>query len=104
MSKSEKELFYEECAKILGVEHTYLVPYAAYKRPNRWNNRAPGNGRFEGRGCVMMFGPKLIHIMLHTPQSINQKVSSKEETFELLRQVMAMSQILENKDKVPAIT
>jgi hypothetical protein len=42
--------------------------------------------------------------MLHTPQSINQKVSSKEETFELLRQVMAMSQILENKDKVPAIT
>jgi hypothetical protein len=30
MSKSEKELFYEECAKILGVEHTYLVPYAAY--------------------------------------------------------------------------
>ncbi len=85
---NEKEQFYEECAKILEVDHNFQVPYFAYKWPNRWNNRAPGNGRFEGRGCIMMYGPTCIHIMLHSPQKVNCRVSSPDEAYAILRSIM----------------
>lgn len=85
---NDKEAFYEECAKILGVEYEYKVPYSAYKWPNRWNNRAPGNGRFEGRGCVMMYGASCIHIMLHSPKKVNCKAQSVEQALEILKTAM----------------
>ena len=85
---NEKETFYEECARILGVESEYKAPYFDYKWPNRWNNRAPGNGRFEGRGCVRMYGSSSIHIMLHSPEKVNRQVSSVEEAFTVLKEVM----------------
>lgn len=90
---NEKETFYEECAKILGVNHNYVVPYSAYTHANRWNNRAPGNGRFEGRGVVMMYGSSCIHIMLHSPQKVNKQVGSTEEALALLKQIMSSGTI-----------
>ena len=86
---NEKEAFYEECAKILGVDSNYKIPYSAYRWPNRWNNRAPGNGRFEGRGCVMMYGANCIHIMIHTPQKLNCKVNSIDDAYAALKRIMS---------------
>lgn len=85
---NEKETFYEECARILGVETQYKAPYHDYKWPNRWNNRAPGNGRFEGRGCVRMYSSTSIHIMLHSPKNISRTVGSADAAFEVLKKVM----------------
>jgi len=86
---NEKETFYEECAKVLGVESAYKAPYHDYKWPNRWNNRAPGNGRFEGRGLVQMYGPSCIHIVLHHPQKVNKQVRSTDEAIAFLKEIMS---------------
>jgi len=83
----EKETFYEECGKILGMNHDYVVPYAALNRPNRWNNRTPGNGRFPGIGCIHMYGERCIHVMLLTPVKINKHFKSKEEVLGYLRSI-----------------
>lgn len=85
---NEKEAFYEECAKILKVNYDYKVPYYEYKWPNRWNNRAPGNGRFEGRGCVQMYGSTCIRIMIHTPKKVSQQVNSIDAAYAILREIM----------------
>lgn len=49
----EREKFYAQVSKILGIEHEYHQPVP---RRNRWNTRRLGNGRFPGFGLVQDFG------------------------------------------------
>ncbi|MCZ4091296.1 hypothetical protein [Sinorhizobium psoraleae] len=78
-----KKAFYEECARILDVEHSYTRwPYG---RITRWNNRAAGNGRFPGYGLVRMFGPHHIQIALRRPTELNLLCHSPEEALAALR-------------------
>ena len=52
-SLEEKEKFYDECSKILGIHHNFSEPV---KRRNRWNTRKLGNGRYPGFGLIQCFG------------------------------------------------
>lgn len=79
--------FYAACAAILGCEHAYR-PWTG-RGPNRWNNRAPGNGRFPGFGTVRFFGPGCIHVSLHAPRAVNRPARSAEEAYAILRAAMA---------------
>lgn len=88
MMTNEKEKFYEECGKILGVEHDYVVPYHAHKYANRWTNRLPGNGRFSGFGIIKMYGSTCIHIALTAPKPVTATAKSTEEALELLRSIV----------------
>jgi hypothetical protein len=68
--------FYETCAELLGAEYTYKqFPYA---RRTRWNNRTPGNGRYPGHGLIRMFGPRAIHVQLHTPRCVGSFTSVED--------------------------
>lgn len=73
--------FYQRCADILGAEHHYQ-PYP-YRRPNRWNNRAPGNGRYPGFGIIRLFGDR-VHMQLRAPQSVNCWFNSRDEALAYL--------------------
>jgi hypothetical protein len=79
--------FYDRCVEILGTSHEFR-PWRG-RRPNRWNNRHPGNGRFPGFGCVRWFGPRCIHVMLEAPERIARSLSSEEAVFALLASVAA---------------
>ena len=61
-----KQEFYQQIADILNYAYK-LKPFPYYKR-TRWNNRAPGSGRFIGHGVVRAFGENLISVCLHTPK------------------------------------
>jgi hypothetical protein len=52
-TNEEKREFYDNCAKILKIEHTFNEPVP---RRNRWNTRRLGNGRYPGFGLVQCFG------------------------------------------------
>ena len=52
-TNEEKREFYENCAKILEIDHDYHDPV---KKRTRWNNRIKGNGRYPGFGLVQCFG------------------------------------------------
>lgn len=71
-----EEGFYRRCAELLGCAHPYR-PFP-YDRRTRWNNRAPGNGRFPGRGVVRLFGPGLIHVALTAPAKVNRTFASPD--------------------------
>jgi hypothetical protein len=58
--------FYQACADLLGVSYDYS-PYP-FSRRTRWNNRAPGNGRFPDHGLIRMHGPNLINVSLKNPR------------------------------------
>lgn len=76
--------FYDECARILGAPHAYRNPPG---RITRWNNRAPGNGRFPGRGLIRVFGPHHIQISLRRPVELHLLCHSTEEALKALRAV-----------------
>lgn len=78
-----KEQFYNECGVILS-SHPYIEPYHGSNRVNRWTNRNPGNGRYEGIGVVRYFSKRLIHIILDK-SSKTYIVKTPEEAFEILR-------------------
>lgn len=85
MREEHRELegqFYAECARLLGVAHTYK-PWTG-RGPNRWNNRHAGNGRFDGFGTIRMFSPTCIHVSLRTPRAINRMVGSVDEVYRLI--------------------
>lgn len=67
--------FYQACAKLLGAQHEYQ-PYP-YRRPNRWNNRDPGNGRFPGYGVIRLYGER-VHISLRSPVRVSLWCSHDE--------------------------
>jgi hypothetical protein len=78
--------FYARCAEILGVPHTYR-PWVG-RPPNRWNNRRPGNGRFEGVGLIRMFSPTCIQVCLRDP-AFSGLLRSPEAVYALLRDRIA---------------
>jgi hypothetical protein len=79
--KSESEKFYGDCVDILKCGFEYVEPP---KRRNRWNNRAPGNGRFPGLGVIRMFSADNIHVMWHNP-TVCSTFKSKEEVLSFLQ-------------------
>ena len=38
-----------------------------FNRRTRWNNRAPGSGRFIGYGIIRCYSPTNIHVILRNP-------------------------------------
>lgn len=78
-----EQQFYRSCAELLGVEGGYRP--RRFAQANRWNNRAPGNGRFPGFGLIRMFGPRHIQLSLRRPRKINATCSSAEEALSLLQ-------------------
>lgn len=87
---SSVEQFYQDVAELLGVDSNY--EYNRYthggKYRTRWNNRTPGNGRFEGYGLVRFFGPSCIQVVLHKPVIINRVFNSTEEVLEALKKAL----------------
>lgn len=85
--KEVEEKFYQDVSDLLGIENTYeynrYTVGGTYR--TRWNNRKPGNGRFEGYGLIRMFGPDTIHVALSRPIFIQKTFSSTEEVLEYLR-------------------
>lgn len=55
-TNEDKKQFYDNCAKILEIEHVYNTPVP---RRNRWNARRLGNGRYPGFGLVQDFGSSI---------------------------------------------
>lgn len=87
---SEVELFYQDVSDLLGIENNYR--YDAYtvggKYRTRWNNRKPGNGRFEGYGLIRFFGPDVIHVAINNPVSINRIFNSKADVLAALKKAL----------------
>lgn len=77
-----EEGFYQECARLLGVSHTYIPWPSPTREPNRWNNRHAGNGRFDGCGTIKLFSPSCIHISLRHPVRLNCVCTSVEQALE----------------------
>ena len=75
-------MFYEKCAEILGT--TYECKSFPYYRRTRWNNRSPGNGRFEGFGIIRKFGDHY-QVALTRPIAHHAVYRSEEEVFAFLR-------------------
>ena len=80
--------FYEECAKILGIEYECEPFPWTHSRRSRWNNRAPGSGRYPGFGTIRKFGNE-IHVCLRHPISHNKVYKSEQEVFDFLRKIIA---------------
>lgn len=76
--------FYEKCSEILKVSHEGSS--FPYKKRTRWNNRAPGQGRFPGRGIIRHYG-NVIHISLYNP-SYNGIFETEEKVFEILKKLI----------------
>lgn len=74
--------FYNRCAEILGTEYD-CKPFPWYKR-TRWNNRAPGSGRYPGFGIIRKFGSK-IQVALQRPVQHHGIYDTEEEVLQLLR-------------------
>jgi len=76
------EEFYTKVAGIL--ETTYdckPFPWTASNR-TRWNNRAPGSGRYPGYGLIRCFG-ETVHVALHEPL-ISKSFETKEKALTFL--------------------
>lgn len=75
------EEFYNECAKILGTVYDCKPFPWTHSRRTRWNNRAPGSGRFPGYGLIRCYGD-VIHVALHKPVYINETFLSKQDALD----------------------
>ncbi len=82
-----KEDFYLRVAEIVGIEHNTLTKHPYYRR-NRWNDRKPGNGRFEGLGIIRSFGG-FVHIAINYPRHITTSCASHEEAIALLEEIFS---------------
>lgn len=80
-TKDEKREFYENCAKILDIDHTFNEPV---RRRNRWNTRRIGNGRYPGFGLVQCFGSTVRVMTRHGTKMFN----SYEETYDYLHKLV----------------
>jgi hypothetical protein len=73
-----KEEFYDECSKILKIEHSFKQ----YYKRTRWNKRNKGNGRFPGFGLIRCHGDNcFIVVSKHGTKTLN----TKESVFSYLR-------------------
>jgi hypothetical protein len=89
---SVEEKFYQDVADLLGVESNYEHNVNKAWR-TRWNNRKPGNGRFEGFGLIRFFGENMIHVMISKPVHMNKTFSSPEETLSALKKALDESRL-----------
>ena len=91
---SEVELFYRDVSDLLGIESNYEYNPntlgGAYR--TRWNNRKPGNGRFEGYGIIRFFGASCIHVAINKPVHITGTFESKEEVLRVLKKALDEAQ------------
>ena len=87
---TEVELFYQDVSDLLGIPNNYEYnPYTVGgKYRTRWNNRAPGNGRFEGYGLIRFFGASCIHVAINKPVYLSGTFSSKAEVLEALKKAL----------------
>lgn len=76
------EGFYRAVAELLCAPHQYRERPFRYK--TRWNNRSPGNGRYEGHGCVRAFSLTTIHVMLRVPE-VNGYFKSPDAALDAIR-------------------
>lgn len=87
---TEVESFYQDVSDLLGIESNY--EYNRYtvggKYLTRWNNRKPGNGRFEGYGLIRFFGPDVIHVAINHPVQMSGSYSSKAEVLAVLKKAL----------------
>lgn len=91
---TEVEQFYQDVSDLLGVTNNY--EYNRYtvggKYLTRWNNRKPGNGRFEGYGIIRYFGPSVIHVAINHPVRMSGSYTSKEEVLAVLKKALDEAQ------------
>lgn len=85
--KKAVEEFYQRCSDMLGTENTYVERHQYWYR-SRWNNRAPGSGRFPGYGTIRMFSPNCIHVSLLKPVECNRTFESAEEVYAFLQNAL----------------
>lgn len=92
---SEVELFYRDVSDLLGIPNNYR--YDVYsvggKYRTRWNNRKPGNGRFEGYGVIRFFSPTIIHVAITRPVLLTGIYNSKEEVLAVLKKTLDESKL-----------
>lgn len=74
--------FYKKCSDILGLSHNHIEPVSFI---TRWNNRNPGNGRFEGYGLIRYYNKGLIHVQFGSKGS--GVFSNEESVFEFLNRI-----------------
>jgi hypothetical protein len=80
----DNETFYHKCAELLGTEYDCKpFPWTSYRR-TRWNNRAPGSGRYPGYGIIRKFGNQ-IHVALKYPINHHGIYNSEEEVLTFLQ-------------------
>lgn len=80
----ENKEFYERCAELLGTEYN-CKEFTHYKR-TRWNNRAPGSGRYPGYGIIRKFGSK-IQVHLRYPVEHAKVYDTTEEVLKFLESI-----------------
>lgn len=76
--------FYAKCGELLHKDHTYRPPNF---RRTRWNNRKPGNGRYEGFGLIRYHNETQIYIV---SRKGTKMFKSENEVYEFLRTVNAL--------------
>ena len=81
------EEFYQECAELLNTTYDCQPFPWTSSGVTRWNNRAPGSGRYPGHGLIRCYG-SVIHVNLHTPVTFNKVFSSKEEALLNIRRIL----------------
>lgn len=79
LKMAREEEFYDECSKILGINHEFKVPFI---RKTRWNARCLGNGRFVGFGTIQDFG-SMIRVMCKRGTFM---FNTYDEVYEFLRE------------------
>lgn len=80
-----EEKFYQDIADLLHIQNPY-TPNVHKSWRTRWNNRKPGNGRFEGLGLIRFFSPSMIHVCLKEPVRVNKIFTSSEDVLNYLKQ------------------
>ena len=82
-TNDEKREFYDNCAKILGIDHEFNEPV---RRRNRWNTSRIGNGRYPGFGLVQCFGTS-VRVMSRRG---TRMFDTYDEVYKYLKEVVDM--------------
>lgn len=76
------ESFYLQCAELLGTSYN-CKPFP-YSKRTRWNNRAPGSGRYPGFGTIRKFGNQ-VHMSLRHPVSHSKVYANEDDAITFLK-------------------
>jgi hypothetical protein len=72
----DNDEFYRRCAGLLGT--SYDCAGFPFQVRNRWNNRAPGHGRFPGFGIIRAHGDQ-VQVSLRHPVNAHRTFPTREE-------------------------